>query len=95
MSILRISNHTRPAAERWRGGVVFGGGGGREAAEPPGTNKLRADGSLEWRGTGPEQGRASRRRGPAEEGGRAGGGAVIGWGIFGKYVVEQVLEFMC
>ena len=63
MSILRISDYTRPAAERWRGGVVFGGGGGREAAEPPGTNKLRADG------------------GPAEEGGRAGEGAVMGWGI--------------
>ena len=84
MSILRISDYTRPAAERWRGGVVFGSGGGREAAEPPGTNKLRADGS------------------PAEEGGRAGGGrrqsrrrGGDGVGNFGKYVVEQVLEFMC
>ena len=95
MSILRISDYIRPAAERWRGGVVFGGGGGREAAEPPGTNKLRADGDCRRRGTGPELGRASRRRGAGggRRQSRRGGGD--GVGDFGKYVVEQVLEFMC
>ena len=95
MSILRISKHTRPAAERWRGGVVFGGGGGREAAEPPGTNKLRADGSLEWRGTDPERGQASRRRGAGGGGRQSRRRGGDGVGNFGKYVVEQVLEFMC
>ena len=34
MSILRISDYTRPAAERWRGGVVFGGGRRRSRPAP-------------------------------------------------------------
>ena len=78
MSILRISDYTRPAAERWRGGVVFGGGRRRSRPAPTGFAPMETagDGARAPSGDG-----LRADGGPAEEGGRAGGGAVMGWGI--------------
>ena len=78
MSILRISDYTRPAAERWRGGIVFGGGRRRSRPAPTSfaPTETAGDGSR-----APSRDGLRADGGPAEEGGRAGEGAVMGWGI--------------